>query len=431
MSKSKIKSADLGDLPPGTHGMGGGLYLRVSPGKVGFNRNWILRFTLAGKADNMGLGRYPDVVESVARQKAAEYRALAKAGIDPKAHRDARTESVKVKEVAAKSTAVKSITFAEMAEQYLVVHRDEWTDRPGGIEQQYRSKLSNYVYPVLGALPVRDIDTDLMLKVLSPIWKTLARADLVRNLIERILEMATAQGYREGENPARWKILRYLGLASPSLIHKTKNRVALPYEQIQVFMATLRSVDRKEARALELAILCGGRMDEIRCATWPEFDFDARLWTIPAMRTKTGKKSGLDHQVPLSDRAMAILNAMPRISNYVFPARYAHGGRNPNTFPMANNKMLLLLQDICDWRDRDGRLATVHGLRSAFRDWAGDCTDFDRDTIEMQLAHKVVKGAEAAYRRTRALEKRRRLVEAWSDYCMGRSNVVPFQKDAG
>ena len=153
------------------------------------------------------------------------------------------------------------------------------------------------------------------------------------------------------------------------------------------------------------------------------------MWVIPAERTKTGKKSGQDHHVPLPDRAIDILNKMPRVSDYVFPGRYAN--RNLNAaIPLGEGAMLDQLRAICDYRDRDGDPVTVHGFRSTFNDWAGDQTEFDRDTIQMQLAHKVVKGSEAAYRRMRALEKRRRLVDAWSDYCMGRSNVVPFQKGA-
>jgi len=409
--------------------MGDGLQFRVVAGKTGINRSWVLRFTLNGKADNMGLGRYPDVTESVARQRADEYRRLAKQGIDPKAHRDAQAVTVKAKEVAAKAQVLKSITFEEMAEEWITARRDEWKSvGRDSNEKICRSKLSTYVYPLLGALPVREIDTDLMLRVLNPIWKTMKKADTVRGLIERVLEMAGAHKYREGENPASWKILRHL-LPSPSLIHKTKNFVALPYDQIPAFMAKLRSVDSTAARALELAILCGGRTDEIRCATWGEFDLGARMWVIPAERTKTGKKSGQDHHVPLPDRAIDILNKMPRVSDYVFPGRYAN--RNLNAaIPLGEGAMLDQLRAICDYRDRDGDPVTVHGFRSTFNDWAGDQTEFDRDTIQMQLAHKVVKGSEAAYRRMRALEKRRRLVDAWSDYCMGRSNVVPFQKGA-
>jgi len=172
--------------------------------------------------------------------------------------------------------------------------------------------------------------------------------------------MAGAHKYREGENPASWKILRHL-LPSPSLIHKTKNFVALPYDQIPAFMAKLRSVDSTAARALELAILCGGRTDEIRCATWGEFDLGARMWVIPAERTKTGKKSGQDHHVPLPDRAIDILNKMPRVSDYVFPGRYAN--RNLNAaIPLGEGAMLDQLRAICDYRDRDGDPVTVHGL---------------------------------------------------------------------
>jgi integrase len=424
MSKSKIKSADLGDLPPGQYGMKGGLLFRVTAGKTGVGRNWILRFTLNGKPDNMGLGKWPDVPDVVARQRADEYRHLAKQGINPKADRDARAETVKAKEMATEAAALKTITFKEMAEEWFDAYRDEWSDR-SKTEKDYRATLSRYAYPLLGALPVREIDADLVLQVLKPIWKMLKKADRVRNVIERILEMATAHKYREGENPARWGLLHHLGLPSPHLIHKTKNLVALPHDQIPAFMAKLRSVDSRDARALELAILCGGRTDEARSARWTEFDFEKRLWIIPAIRTKTGKKTGKDHEVPLSDRAMEIVNVRPRISDYVFPGRHRNNRRLNVAIPIGIKAMRRQLLAICNYCDRDGDPVTVHGFRSSFNDWAGDCTEFDRDTIQMQLSHKVGNTVELAYRRGKALEKRRSLVEAWSDYCMGRSNIVP------
>jgi len=435
---------DLGNLPPGMYGLGDGLQFRVDDGKTGLNRNFVLRYTLNGKACVMGLGKWPDVSYADARQKGDEYLRLAKQGIDPKAHRDAQAATVKAKEVAAKAQVLKTITFEEMAEQWIAARRDEWKSgkrRP--TDGRYRILLSTYAYPTLGALDVREIDTDLVVETLTPIWKTLKSADLVRNLIERVLQMATAHKYREGDNPARWDILRHL-LPSPHLIHKKKNRVALPYNMVPEFMAKLRSVDGRDARALELAILCGGRMDEIRSATWPEFDFEARMWVIPAERTKTGKRSGQNHEVPLSDRAMAILldqraftlksgyRHFPRIrrrdpgrvNDYVFPS---HHTNRKGTDTICTSAMLSRLRAICDYRDRDGDPVTVHGFRSSFVDWASDCTDHDRTTIEMQIAHAVVKGSEAAYRRGRALEKRRRLIEAWADYC---TKVVPIRKDA-
>jgi integrase len=443
MRKSKIKSADLGDLPPGMHGMGDGLQFRVVAGKTGINRTWVLRFTLNGKADVMGLGRYPDVTESVARQRAEEYRRLAKQGIDPKAHRDARAETVKVKEVAAISS--KSIAFKEMAERWIAAHRDEWscTNPHYGTDKRYARLLTAHVYPLLGATPVREINTDLVLQVLEPIWRTLQSSHLVRNLMERVLQMATAHKYREGENPARWDLLKHL-LPAPQLIHKKKNFAALPYQQIPAFMARLRSVDGRDARALELAILCGGRMDEIRSAKWSEFDFEARMWIIPARRTKTGKRSGQDHHVPLTDRAIEILNSMSRLpgyrhfqrkshrdplgggaSDYVFPSHHTH---RQGTNTISTVAMLTQLRAICDYRDRDGDPVTVHGFRSTFNDWAADTTDFDRDTIQMQLSHAVAHGTEAAYRRGKALEKRRRLVDVWADYCAGKTNVIQMDQ---
>jgi integrase len=241
------------------------------------------------------------------------------------------------------------------------------------------------------------------MKAIEPIWAIKPEtASRVRGRIESILDWAAARGYRQGENPARWRGHLDKLLPQKSKVRPVKHHAALPYDEIGNFMAELRQQDGIAARALEFAILNINRTGEVTGAAWPEIDLRARLWTIPAGRMKAGR----EHRVPLSDAAVAILKEMQKVreNDFVFPG--SKGRR-----PISNMAMTMTLR-------RMGRGdITVHGFRSTFKDWASDCTGFPREIIEMALAHTIPDKVEAAYRRGAALMKRRRLMDAWTRQC--------------
>jgi integrase len=259
----------------------------------------------------------------------------------------------------------------------------------------------------MGPLSVQEVDTGLIMKVLEPIWRDKSEtASRLRGRIESVLDWATVSGYREGENPARWR--GHLENLLPSLNKKlrVKHHPALPFNQMGEFMESLRLQDCVAARALEFLILTAARTGETVGTKWNEFELKAGIWTIPALRMK----AAVQHRVPLSKRALEIVQALYKIkqSDYVFPGQKE--GK-----PLTNMAMLELLK-------RMGRTGlTVHGFRSSFRDWASECTSFPRDVCEMALAHTIPNQAEAAYRRGDLIEKRRILMDEWAKYCAAKS----------
>jgi integrase len=249
---------------------------------------------------------------------------------------------------------------------------------------------------------VQAIDVALVMKAAEPVWRdTPETADRVRGRIESVLDWAAARGYRRGDNPARWRGHLENLLPKSSQVRRVKHYAALPYAELGAFMAELRAQEGITARALEFAILTCGRTDEVIRAPWEEIKAD-RLWVIPADRMK-GKK---EHRVPLSDRAMAILEQLHHdgLDEFVFP------GSKPGR-PLSNMAMMMALR-----RMGRGDL-TVHGFRSTFRDWAAECTAFPAEVAEMALAHAVGNKVEAAYRRGDLFQKRRQLAEAWAAFC--------------
>jgi integrase len=260
-----------------------------------------------------------------------------------------------------------------------------------------------YVYPVFGELSVAAIDIGLVMKVIEPLWKAKTETgSRVRGRIESILDWARVRGFRSGENPARWRgHLDHL-LPARSKLRRVKHFAALPYAEIGGFMAALRQQTSMGARALEFTILAAARTGEIIGATWDEIDLAARTWTIPGSRMKGGK----EHKVPLSAAATAVLKDMAAIrhSEFVFPG--ARGGRPLSAMAMAMSLRRMRRDDL-----------TTHGFRSTFRDWASERTSFPREVAEMALAHAIPSAVEAAYRRGDLFEKRRRLMEAWADFC--------------
>jgi len=357
---------------PGYYGDGGNLYLQVS--KYG-SRNWVFRFTLNGKTRDMGLGSLRTFSLKEARERARQCRQLVAQDIDP-------IEARLQKRDDARSEKAARITFKEAAERYIAVHQRTWKNAKH--KAQWPSSLQSYAYPTLGPRPIAAIDGALITEALSPIWAT--KSETARRVKQRIE-----------------KVCQWVKDGTPLPLNRAGKRVrhhaALSFAELPAFMAELRGRDNISARALEFCILTAARTSEVLGAKWNEIDGD--VWTIPAERMKAGK----EHEVPLSKRAAAILKALPRErGGYVFPGARAKA-------PLSNMAMLELL------RGMNGNGLTVHGFRSTFRDWAGDRTPFAREVIEHALAHGIKDKAEASYRRSSALEKRRKLMDAWASYC--------------
>lgn len=397
---------------PGLYGDGGGLYLQIGGSGA---KSWIFRFWIAkrdaasgeclrdpsdgklkGRSREMGLGSFATVSLAEARDRALECRKLREKDIDPiEAREGARREAALQR--------FKSLKFKDGAEAYMAAHRAAWkNDKHAG---QWPATLKTYAYPILGDLPLQLIDTALVMKVIEPLWSQKPEtASRLRGRIESVLDWATVRGYREGENPARWRGHLDQLLPARAKVRRVKHHSALPYAELPAFLVKLREQQGVAARALEFTILTAARTGETIGAKLSELDKKARLWTVPAERMKAGK----EHRVPLSDRALEILEEVG-VDNggkdgYVF--------RSPGLDePLSNMAMLKVLQ----------RMArsdlTVHGFRSTFRDWASERTNFPGEVVEMALAHTIDSKTEAAYRRGDLFEKRRRLMEVWAGFC--------------
>lgn len=383
----------------GRYGDGRGLYLIVDGG----GRRWMLRYQIAGRRREMGLGPYPEIGLAAARKAAEDARSKAKSGVDPI---DSRKAERKVP------------TFGAFADQLV-------DDIEGGFRNekhraQWRMTLGDAYCSALRQKPVDQIDTADVLRVLKPIWQTKAEtASRLRGRIERVLDAAKAQGFRTGDNPARWR--GHLQAMLPKRLKLTRgHHAALPYPEVPAFVGRLRALEAVSARALEFMILCASRSGEVLGATWGEIDRAASVWTVPAVRMKAGR----DHRVPLGARAMAILDEMSAIrvdddpDAFVFPG--AKRGR-----PLSSMAMTMCLRRL----EVD---VTVHGFRSSFRDWAGEETTFAREIAEAALAHTVGDQTERAYRRGDALEHRRNLMTTWETFISGgrTGNVLPIRSRA-
>ncbi|MCF8177313.1 MAG: site-specific integrase, partial [Sulfuritalea sp.] len=305
----------------------------------------------------------------------------------------------------------KAMTFDQCATAYISAHRSGWKNEKH--IGQWENTLEAYASPIIGALPVAEVDTALVVKVLGPIWETKTEtATRLRGRIEKILDWATVSKYRQGENPARWRGHLENLLANPNKIAKVAHHPALPWREICGFMVELRKQIGTAARALEFTILTAARSGEVRGATWAEIDLDAGLWVVPAERIKMGK----EHRVPLTASAIALLNELPREGDLVFP------GAKENT-ALSDMSLTAVLRRM---KRTD---ITVHGFRSTFRDWCAESTNFPREVCEHALAHSLPDKVEAAYRRGDLLDKRVQLMKAWADYCakpQAEASVTPI-----
>jgi integrase len=401
---NRLSSTKLRSLRDGLHPDGGGLYLSVADS--GRNRSWLFRYavpslTASGRQRErwMGLGPIETVSLAEAREAALRCRKLRQEGVDPIQQRREAKAALAV-------AAAKTLTFDQCAAAYLVAHRPKW--RSVRHSQQWENTLRDYATPIIGRLPVAAVDTALVMKVLEqdvggkPLWQAKPEtASRLRGRIEAILSWATVRGYRQGDNPARWT--GYLAKLLPSRreLASVVHHPAMPYQEIGAFMALVRAAPGVVARAFEFLVLTAARKKEVLGARWEEIDLAERVWSRPADRMK----GGVAHRVPLSGRALAIVREMwsLRQNEFVFPGQRG---------VMSSNNFARFLDEALGRAD-----VTVHGFRSTFRDWAGEHTAFPREICEAALAHKVGDTTEAAYRRGDALEKRRKLMEAWAEYC--------------
>jgi integrase len=395
--------------------LGQGLYLQVTPGGA----SWLFRYEIKDQSPTpkrkdgrrerwMGLGSLKTFTLKEARDRARQKRQLLADGIDPLEQKQANKK-------AALLASAKVITFESAAQQYFDQHEKEW--RSDKHRQQFLSSLKQYAFPKIGNLPVADIDTALVLKVIDPHWATKTEtSNRVRNRIEVVLSWATVRGYRTGDNPARWK--GHLGevLSKRSKIQKVEHHPTLPYGKISEFIAALHQRQGVAAQALQFLILTAARSGEIIGATWDEIDLTAKVWEIPDERMKGHRL----HRVPLSDRALQILQSVPREPD------------NPHVFiglrkgtGLGNLSMAAVLK-----RMGHGDV-TIHGFRSSFRTWGAVETNFPREILEAALAHAIGDNkTEASYQHSDLLEKRRQLMSHWAEYCLTPkrdASVVPIR----
>src|SRR5260370_31895686 len=350
---NKLTARKVETAKPGKYSDGGNLYLIVSETGA---RKWVLRFTWRGRAKEMGLGSATSVPLADAREKAGSARRKVAQGLNPI---DERKRDGGIP------------TFGEMADDAREALSAGFRNEKH--KAQWKSTLETYAAP-LRAKPVDTIATDDVLAVLKPIWKTKAEpASRVRGRIEKVLDAAKAKGFREGENPARWR--GHLDHLLPRPLKLARgHHAAMPYEDVAAFIAQLRKREALAALALELCVLTAARSGEILGMRWPEIDLDKKIWTVPAIRMKAGR----EHRVPLSPRAVAVLRqlAKVKVGDFVF-AGQARGK------PLSNMAMEMVLRRM---KIED---ATVHGFRSSFRDWAGNVSSFPREITETPLPHVI------------------------------------------
>lgn len=384
---------------PGYHADGNGLYLCVKPSGA---KSWILRYMIGGKAREMGLGGFPLIGLADARKRRDSERKRLSEGKDPIATRDALLEADKREQAI---NVAKGTTFNDCVSRFLSAKSIEWSNLKH--RKQWQATLDTYAAPVFGELPVQVVDTDLVMKALTPLWtEKTETASRLRGRIEAVLDWATVSKFRSGENPARWRGNLDKLLPKPGKIAKVEHHPALPYRDVSAFLQLLAPLEATAARALEMVIYTALRTGEVIGSKWDEINLDAGVWIVPADRMKMKK----EHRVPLSAPAVRVLRNLHavRINDYVFPSPNSTDGR-PR--PLSNMAMLELLKRM---KRND---ITPHGFRSTFRDWAAEQTNFPREIAESALAHSNNNATEAAYQRGDFFEKRAQLMNAWAKHC--------------
>lgn len=375
-----------------------GLYLQVSPSVNGVTRSWVFRFTspTTRTRREIGLGSARVRKLADARAMSAELRLQVLNGIDPIDHRNQERAN-------AIAQRAKQLTFDEAVLQCMSAKSSEWKNIKHG--QQWKNTLTTYASPLIGRMPVELITTELVHRVLQPIWQTKTEtATRVRQRIESVLDWCKARGYCQGDNPARLKGALGQLLPKSQKIKRVEHHPAIPFVRINEFVSQLRQEGGAAPLALELMLLTAARTGEVVAAKWDEFDLAVGVWTVPAERMKSGK----EHRVPLSTRALEILQVMQgtKQNEYVFPGHSIQ--KNSHMSTGTCRIVMKRMPGFCDF--------TPHGLRSTFRDWAAEKTSFANETLELALAHTIPNKAEAAYRRQDQLEKRAKLMQQWQQF---------------
>jgi integrase len=388
MTTNKLSALKIKALTTtGRYGDGGGLWLQVRDAD---RRSWLFRYKQHGRSHWMGLGPLDLVTLAAAREKARDCRRLLLDGLDPLTKKRADNAALSPGQ-----------TFRDVAGLYIAAHEAGW--RNPVHRAQWRSTLDSYVYPIFGSLPVAAVATGDVMRALEPIWREKAEtASRLRGRVESVLDYATARGWRSGDNPARWRGHLANLLPARSAISRVEHHAALPFTDIKAFMVALRQQQGTAALALQFTILTASRTGETIGAKWSEFS--GAIWTVPAERMK----AHVEHRVPLSPAAVAILESMAPLrpatgDSFLFPGRKADSG-------LSNMALIAVLR-----RMNRGDL-TTHGFRSTFRDWIGETTGYPREVAETALAHTLRDKVEAAYRRGDLFAKRVELMSEWATY---------------
>jgi integrase len=384
----------------GWNAVGGvtGLGLKVMPRG---SRAWVLRIMVGGKRREYGLGGFPTITLSSARDRARTMLDQLFAGIDPSV-----TKKQAKSQLAAQKA--KAVTFKAVAEQYIARHEAGWKNAKHAA--QWTSTLSTYAYPVCGHMVAADINAATVLRVLEPIWVEKSEtASRLRGRIESILDYATARGLREGPNPARWKGHLALTLPSKRKVSPVKHHPAVPVSDMPAFFKELQTREGTAARALEFLTLTAARSGEVRGAQWSEIDIAKKVWTVPAERMKAKR----EHRVPLSTQATVLLKALPsfKAGGLLFP-----GSKRANVLSDMSLAAVLRRMQV---------EAVPHGMRSSFRNWTAEETAYPNEVAEMALAHAVGNAVEAAYRRGDLFEKRRSMMEDWAAFLTQSPSLGP------
>lgn len=414
--KNRLSAVFVKSAPPGRHFDGNGLFLLVEKNTA---RRWYQRLTIRGRRREAGLGAPPVVTLAQAREQAIENLRAVREGRDPIEERKAVKEAL--------ASVRRTPTFAEAVEGCMEKKAPEFTSEKH--LKQWRSTLNRYAVPVIGKRPVDEIDANDILAVLKPIWMDKTEtAKRLRQRIEAVLRWATVAGYRDGENPARWKDNLEERLPSPNKIAKTQHQPAVSLSDASDWFAKLKEREGNSARALEFLALTAARSGEVRGMTWAEVDPENGLWTVPAARMKMKR----EHRVPLTEGAIALLRDLPRhetCDNVFF---------SPTGGMLSDMSVSAVMKRMHEAEKRAGREgfldrtsqrpAVPHGLRSTFRDWVAEQTNYPGELAEIALAHKVSNSVEAAYRREDQLDKRRQMMAAWAGFLSGeRGKVVPVE----
>lgn len=374
------------------------LYLKLEKNGAKY---WLYRYAQNKKSHWLGFGSFPETSYDDVVDKVQEYNKQKKLGADLKNYHNMKKQNVGVQSL---------ITFEQCADEYIKTFSVGWKSKKH--KQQWTNTIMTYAVPKIGNKDISQIDRMMIKDILEPIWHTTTEtATRVRGRLENIFDYAIANGWYHEANPAAWKPYLVNLLQKPSLFQVRENQPSLPYEDIANFMMQLQKKEGISFRSLEFLILTACRSGEVRGAKWDEFDFVKKTWTIPAIRMKGEKVNGKPHEVALSEKAIALINNIPKInySPYVFTV----SGKQP----ISDSTMLQVTK-------RMNIAGVPHGFRSTFRDWVSEETEYFGELAEMALAHKIPNKVEAAYRRGNLLKKRFDLMNDWANYCYSTSNTV-------